>query len=45
MLNYPKISVMKQKDGHIAPAIGALTLANEINWNKIPDVVRASDNE
>lgn len=41
LLNYEKISVMKQADGHIAPAIGALTLANEINWDRIPLAVRA----
>lgn len=35
-LHYDKITVLKQTDGHIAPAIGALTLANEINWDKIP---------
>ncbi len=35
LLHYNKVTVLKQVDGHIAPAIGALTLANEINWDKI----------
>jgi actin-related protein len=43
LLNYEKISVTKQNDGHIAPALGALTLANEINWDRIPPAVRTTD--
>jgi len=38
LLHYEKITVLKQVDGHIAPALGALTLANEINWDVIPYV-------
>ncbi|MDD5454047.1 MAG: rod shape-determining protein [Candidatus Ratteibacteria bacterium] len=36
LLHYEKLTVLKQVDGHIAPAIGALTLSTEINWEKIP---------
>ena len=36
LLRYEKLTILKQVDGHIAPAIGALTLANEINWDRIP---------
>jgi len=36
LLHYEKLTVLKQVDGHIAPAIGALTLADEINWDRIP---------
>lgn len=35
VLNYQRVSVLKQENGHIAPALGALALTEHVPWEKI----------